>query len=54
MSVFKVLLSRSVTSRYRQGMRGRLKAVILELLQEYYRVEEAFQGELGTAVSVSQ
>ena len=31
--------------RYRQGMRGRLKAVILELLQEYYRVEEAFQGE---------
>ena len=26
-------------------MRGRMKAVILELLQEYYRVEEAFQGE---------
>ena len=31
--------------RYRQGMRGRMKAVILELLQEYYRVEEAFQGK---------
>ena len=31
--------------RYRQGMRGRMRAVILEMLQEYYRVEEAFQGE---------
>ena len=31
-------------SRYRHGIRGRMKAVILELLKEYYRVEEAFQG----------
>ena len=29
--------------RYRQGMRGRTKAVILQLLKEYHRVELAFQ-----------
>ena len=30
--------------RYRHGVRGRMKAVILELLNEYHRVEEVFQG----------
>ena len=44
-SFYAVLIFLSV--RYREGMRGRLKAVILALLQEYYRVEEAFQGERG-------
>ena len=39
--------------RYRQGMRGRMKAVILELLQEYYRVEEAFQGEYIDVIGAS-
>ena len=39
------MLLRGVSSphRYRQGMRGRTKAVILQLLKEYHRVELAFQ-----------
>ncbi len=48
------LLSRAsitpcVVCRYRHGMRSRLKATIVELLSEYYRVEEAFQSEYPIA-----
>ncbi|XP_064397695.1 acetyl-CoA carboxylase-like isoform X2 [Halichondria panicea] len=32
-----------LVQKYRHGMRSRLKATIVELLREYYRVEEAFQ-----------
>lgn len=35
-------------------MRGRLKTVILELLQEYHRVEDAFQGEARVGSRLSQ
>ena len=30
--------------RYRYGMRGRMRTAIIALLNEYYRVEEIFQG----------
>ena len=36
--------SSPLSLRYRHGVRGRMKAVILELLNEYHRVEEVFQG----------
>ena len=38
--------------RYRNGMRGRTRAVILELLKEYHRVEDAFQGGYEKGVQV--
>ena len=34
------------STRYRGGLRGRQKAVIIELLQDYYQVESVFQGQL--------
>ena len=33
------------STRYRGGLRGRQKAVIIELLQDYYQVESVFQGQ---------
>lgn len=38
--------------RYRQGLRGNTKAVILELLKEYHRVEDAFQGGYENGVQL--
>ena len=35
-----------VSVRYRGGLRGRMKMEIIQLLKEYHRVEEAFQGML--------
>ena len=32
--------------RYRHGTRGRMRSVIITLLNEYHRVEEIFQGTL--------
>ena len=33
------------STRYRGGLRGRQKAVIIELLLDYYQVESVFQGQ---------
>ena len=43
-NIMHVLRLLSPSLRYRHGVRGRMKAVILELLNEYHRVEEVFQG----------
>ena len=42
--ILQVCLMFFLSLRYRHGVRGRMKAVILELLNEYHRVEEVFQG----------